>query len=115
VGFGIEVDKRLDPIFVFGDLGYTIVGKVPALDLQNRTSAGFGVGKELSESATISGMIDWRRAIVSGNPNPAELTGVLSYKLNPSVTLSPNGFVGLTGGSSDFGLGLQMSWHFGRF
>jgi hypothetical protein len=92
-----------------------VVGKVQGLDLQNRTAAGFGVGKQLSESTTISGMVDWRRASVAGIPNPAELTGVLSYKLNPSVTVSPNAFVGLTSGSSDFGLGLQMSWRFGRF
>lgn len=115
VGFGVEVDKRLNKIFVFGDLGYTVTGKVPGLDLRNRPAAGFGVGKQLSESTTISGMIDWRRAIVDGNPNPAELSGVLNYKLNPSVTLSPNAFVGLTKGSSDFGLGLQMSFRFGRF
>jgi hypothetical protein len=115
VGFGVEVDKRLHQLFVFGDLGYTVVGKVPGLDLRNRTAAGFGVGKELSESTTISGMFDWRRAIVAGNPNPAELTGVLSYKLSPSVTVSPNGFVGLSRGSSDFGLGLQLSLRFGRF
>jgi hypothetical protein len=87
---------------VFGDVGYTVVGKVPGLDLRNRTTVGFGVGRELSEATTISGMFDWRSAIVAGNPNPAEFTGVLSYKLSPSVTLSPNGFVGLTSGSSDF-------------
>ena len=56
VGVGIEVDKRLHQLFVFGDVGYTVVGKVPGLDLRNRTTAGFGVGKDLSESTTISGM-----------------------------------------------------------
>jgi hypothetical protein len=115
VGVGVELDKRLHQVFVFGDVGYTVVGKVPGLDLRNRTTAGFGVGKELSESTTISGMFDWRSAIIAGNPNPAEFTGVLSYRLSSSVTLSPNGFVGLTSGSSDFGLGLQMSFRFGRF
>jgi hypothetical protein len=115
VGFGIEVDKRLNQVFVFGDLGYAVVGKVPALDLRNRPAAGFGVGRDLSESTTISGMFDWRRSIVAGNPDPAELTGILSYRLSPSVTLSPNGFVGLTSGSSDFGVGLQMSLRFNRF
>jgi hypothetical protein len=115
VGVGIELDKRLHQFFVFGDVGYTVVGKVSGLDLRNRKAAGFGVGKELSESTTISGMLDWRSAIVAGNPNPAEFTGVLSYKLSSTVTLSPNGFVGLTSGSSDFGAGLQMSFRFGRF
>jgi hypothetical protein len=115
VGVGIEVDKRLDQVFLFGDLGYTVIGKVPGLDLRNRKIAGFGVGKDLSPSTTISGMLDWRSAIVDGNPNPAEFTGVLSYTLSPTVTVTPHAFVGLTSGSSDFGAGLQLSFRFGRF
>ena len=115
VGMGVEVDKRLHHLFLFGDIGYTVVGKVPGLDLRNRTTLGFGVGKDLSDSTTVSGMFDWRSAIVDGNPNPAEFTGVLNYKLSPTVSLSPNGFVGLTRGSSDFGVGLQMSFRLGRF
>jgi hypothetical protein len=114
-GFGIEVDKQVNELLVFGDVAYTIVGKVPGLDLRNRTAAGFGIGKQLSDTTTISGIFDWRRAIVAGNPDPAEITGVLSYKLNSVVTLSPNAFVGLTSGSSDFGVGVQMSVRFGRF
>lgn len=115
VGIGVEVDKRLHQLFLFGDVGYTVVGKVPGLDLRNRTTLGFGVGKDLSDSTTVSGMFDWRSAIVAGNPNPAEFTGVLNYKLTPTVSLSPNGFVGLTRGSSDFGVGLQMSFRLSRF
>jgi hypothetical protein len=114
-GFGIEVDKQVNDLLVFGDLAYTIVGKIPGLGLRNRTAAGFGIGKQVSDKTTISGIFDWRRAIVAGNPDPAEITGVVSYKLNPVFTLSPNAFVGLTRGSSDFGAGVQMSVRFGKF
>lgn len=111
-GFGVEVDKDFGPAFLFGDLGYTIVGKVRGLGLRNRSTASVGIGKPLSDSVTVSGMLDWRRSIVIGNPNPTDLVGVLSYKLNSSTTVSPNAFVGLTDGSSDFGAGVQMRFRF---
>jgi hypothetical protein len=72
-GFGVEVDKQLSPILLFGDLGYTVTGKVTGLNLQNRVAGSFGVGGRLSESVVLSGSVDWRRSIVIGNQNPAEL------------------------------------------
>jgi hypothetical protein len=107
-GFGVEVDKDFGSAFLFGDLGYTIVGKLRGLNLRNRTTASIGVGTPLSDSVTVSGLLDWRRSIVIGNPNPTDLVGIVSYKLSPTTTLSPNAFVGLTDGSSDFGVGMQM-------
>lgn len=111
-GVGVEVDKEVGPIFLFGDVAYTVVGKIPSLDFRNRTAASLGLGRQVSEKLTVSSMLDWRRAIIAGNTNPAELVGVLSYRVNRSVTLSPNAFAGLTRGSSDFGVGMQMSFKF---
>jgi len=111
-GFGVEVDKELGPVFLFGDAGYTVVGKIPALNFRNRPTASIGVGKQLSENVTVSSLLDWRRSIIAGNTNPAELVGVLSYRASPRVTVTPNAFLGLTDGSSDFGAGLQMSFRF---
>ena len=110
-GFGVEIDKDFGPAFLFGDLGYTVVGKILGLPLRNRTTASIGVGKPLSSDLTVSGMLDWRRSIVVGNPNPTDLVGFLSYRMG-SVTVSPNAFVGLTDGSSDFGAGMQMRFRF---
>jgi hypothetical protein len=111
-GFGVEVDKEVGPIYLFGDAGYTVVGKIRSLNFRNRPMASIGVGKQVSESVTLSSMLDWRRSIIVGNTNPAELVGVLSYRVNRRVTVSPNAFVGLTDGSSDFGVGMQMSLRF---
>ena len=113
-GFGVEADKDFGPVFLFGDVGYTVVGQVRGISLRNRTTASVGVGRPLSDNVTVSGMLDWRESIVVGNPNPADLVGVLSYRMG-SVTWSPNAFVGLTDGSSDFGAGMQMRFRFGRF
>src|SRR5262249_37253016 len=78
-GFGVEVDKQVSRILLFGDLGYTVTGKVAGLNLQNRTSGSLGVGGRLSESMVLSGSLDWRRSIVRGNENPTELVGVMTY------------------------------------
>jgi hypothetical protein len=111
-GVGVEIDKEVGTIFLFGDMGYTFVGKIPSLAFRNRPSASFGVGKQVTENLTASTMLDWRRSIIEGNPNPTELVGVLSYRVNRTVTVSPNAFVGLTKGSSDFGGGMQISYRF---
>jgi hypothetical protein len=113
-GFGVELDKDLGSAFIFGDLGYTVVGKIPGSGLQNRALGSIGVGKQLSDALSVSSMLDWRRSIIAGNPDAADLVGVLSYRVG-STTISPNAFLGLTDGSSDFGLGIQMRFRFGRF
>ncbi len=111
-GFGVELDKEVGPVFLFGDMGYTVVGKVPLLAFRNRTAASAGIGKQVSESLSTSVLLDWRRAIIAGNPNPADLVGVLSYRRNRNVTFSPNAFVGLNNGTSNFGAGMQITVRF---
>jgi hypothetical protein len=111
-GFGVELDKIVGPIFLFGDLGYTVMGKIPTLPFRNRPAASFGIGKQIGESVTVSSMVDWRRSIIAGNPNPTELVGMLSYRASRTVTITPNAFVGLSSGSSDFGVGMQLGFKF---
>jgi hypothetical protein len=111
-GFGVELDKEIGRIFLFGDLGYTVVGKIPSLPFRDRPSASIGIGKQLGENVSVSSLIDWRRSIIAGNPNPTELVGSLAYRVNRRVTITPNAFVGLTDGSSDFGLGMQVGFKF---
>lgn len=113
-GFGVEFDKDLGSAFVFGDLGYTVVGKTPGLGLRNRTLASIGIGKQLSDAFSVSSLLDWRRSIVAGSPGPTDLVGIVSYRVG-ATTISPNAFVGLTDGSPDFGLGMQVRFRFGRF
>ena len=111
-GFGVELDKEIGPIFLFGDVAYTVMGKIPELGFRNRPAASVGVGKQVTENVTVSSMVDWRRAIIAGNTNPTELVGVLSYRLTPRVSISPNAFKGLSQGSADYGVGVQMSFKF---
>jgi len=114
-GYGVEIDKQLLPVLLFGDLSYTIMGDLTGLDLQNRVGASFGVGDRVSESVVVSGLLEWRRSIFRGNPNPTELVGVINYRLSPTVTVSPNVYAGLNDSSPDFGAGLEFSFRFGRY
>lgn len=111
-GFGAELDKDVGPVFLTGELGYTVVGKIPALGLRNRPSTSFGVGRQVAENFTAIGFVDWRRSIVAGNPNPTELVGVVNWRLSPTVSVTPNAYIGLSDGSPGFGAGLQFGFRF---
>jgi hypothetical protein len=108
-GFGLEIDKQFPPIIFFGDVSYTVIGKIEGLALRNRTAASFGVGGRLSNAVLLSGLIDWRRSIITGNDDLAELVTVLTFRM------SPNAYLGLTRGTSDFGLGFELAFRFGRY
>ena len=114
-GVGIEWDKQFRPVFLFGDVHYTVIGKVAGLGLRNRPGASFGLGRRISETVTASGLLDWRRSIVTGNDDLAELVGVVTFRMSPAVSLSPHAFVGLTHGTSDFGGGFELVYRFGRY
>ena len=114
-GFGVELDKQIRSLLLFGDVGYTFIGKVPGLDLRNRPAASFGIGTKASKNVTVSGLLDWRRAIVAQTPDPLELVGLVNYKATANTTVSPNMFVGLTNGSSTFGVGVEFAFKFGRY
>lgn len=114
-GFGVEVDKQVSRVLLFGDLSYTVTGKVVGLDLQNREGGSFGVGGKVSQPMTLSALVDWRRSIIVGNQNPTELVGVIAYRLSPTVTVSPNVYFGLNNASPAVGGGIELSFRFGRY
>ena len=114
-GFGVEWDKQISQVLLFGDFNYTVIGKAEGLELQNRPGASFGVGGRLSNTVSASGLVDWRRSIVAGNSDLAELVGVLTFRMSPTVSFSPHAFIGLTSGTSDFGVGFELAFRFGRY
>jgi len=114
-GFGLEFDKQFGRFFVFGDGSYTIIGSPRGTKLRDRPAASLGAGVQASKTIAVSAFLDWRRALVRGNEDALELNGVLTYKLTPTVRVSPNAFVGLTDGSPDFGVGVEVAYKFGRY
>lgn len=115
-GFGVEFDKTFGRSFiVFGDLTYTIVGEPPGQNFRNRPGFSIGAGYRVSETITVSGLLDWRRAITDRESDPVDLIGFVSFKLTPTFTATPYLSVGLTNGSSDVGIGIELSYKFGRY
>jgi hypothetical protein len=114
LGFGVEADKQIDRYLVFGDFSYTLTGKPQGLALRNRAGGSFGLGRSFSKDLLVSGMLDWRQSVVVGNKNPAELVGILTYRLSRKVTLSPNVYAGLNDSSPDLGFGVELAFRFSR-
>lgn len=114
-GFGLEFDKQFGRFLLFGDASYTVIGSPAGQDLRNRPAASLGAGWRLSDAFTVSALIDWRRALVSGKDDPTELVGFLTYKVSRTLSFTPNVFVGLTDGSPDFGVGIELAYRFGRY
>ena len=115
-GFGVEFDKTFGRSFiVFGDVTYTIIGEPEGEDFRNRPGASLGAGVRLTDVTTVSALLDWRRAISRGQDDAVDLMGFVSFKLAPTLAVSPYLSVGLTNGSSDFGVGVELSYKFGRY
>jgi hypothetical protein len=115
VGFGTEWDQQISRTLLFGDLSYTFIGKITGITLRNQVGASFGAGQRISRAITVSGMLDWRRSILDGNPNPTDLIGVFTFKPSRTVSISPNVYAGLNSSSAAFGAGLEFSYRFGRY
>jgi hypothetical protein len=114
-GFGLEVDKTIGSFIIFGDVSYTIIGDPPGQDLRDRPGASVGAGVRVSDLVTLIGLVDWRRSVVEGREDPVEVVGIVSFRVTPTISISPNAFVGLTNGSPDFGIGVEFSYKFGRY
>ena len=115
VGFGLEFDKRFSEFFILGDVGYTFIGDPPGQNFRNRPAASLGIGRFFTPTIAVTALLDWRRSLVSGRDDPLELFGIVQVKLARTLTLTPYAFAGLTDGSPDFGVGLELSWRFGRY
>jgi hypothetical protein len=115
VGLGLEWDKQFDAFYLLGDLSYTFMGDPPGQDFRDRPAASIGAGTYLTPNVALTGLLDWRRAIVEDNEDALELVALLQVRLSRVVTITPNAFVGLLDGSPDWGVGMELSWRFGRY
>lgn len=112
-GFGIELDKSYKPYFLFGDLGYTIIGDPAGRDLRDRPNVSVGAGVRFAKGASISAELDWRRSLVAGLDDPTEALISLRLPLTKTLGASTFAFKGLTSGSPDYGAGAGIDHKFG--
>jgi hypothetical protein len=114
-GFGVELDKTFGPWIVFGDASFTIMGDPEGIDFRNRPGASLGAGYRISELFSVAALVDWRRALVRGQDDPVDLLGLLTIYVTRTISITPNVVVGLTDGSPNWGVGVELSWRFGRW
>jgi hypothetical protein len=114
-GAGIEFDKTLGRVILFGDVSYTVIGEPPDQSFRDQPGASLGAGVRVTNAVLVAALVDWRRAIVRTSEDPVHLIGILSYSALPTLTVTPYALVGLTQGASDFGVGFEVAYKFGRY
>lgn len=101
-GVSISVARRIGGTFVFGDLGYWVLGDMDELELQDPVAWAAGVGHTVAEGkvgllASVSGY----STIVEGTDPPVEADGGVTYQIAPRRSVSANVSFGLTESSPD--------------
>lgn len=105
-GGGLEAAKRVAGGWtVLFDLYLTAIGDPPGTDLNDQAAFDVGVSHELDKVMTGTLLFEASNALVSGEQAPRDLRGILDYRVDDTVSLFGSLMVGLTEGSSDYGLG----------
>lgn len=105
-GGGLEAAKRVAGGWtVLFDLYLTAIGDPPGTDLNDQAAFDVGASHELAKSLTGTVYFEASNALVSGEPAPRDLRGILDYRVDDTVSLFGSLMVGLTEGASDYGLG----------
>jgi len=112
-GVGLEFGKRLVPGWtMLADLYFTLIGDPPGTNLNNQVAVDFGFADELAADVTVTVLFETSNALVSGQRAPADLRGVLDYKVSPRGGLFVGGLAGLSDGSPDYGFSAGGSYRF---
>lgn len=111
-GFGVELDKKVGLVGLFADVGYTVRGDPPGIDLRNQVSYGGGLSYDFTRAVTGSVALEGRTAAVSGQDDPLDVFLDLAYRLTRATTLTGGVSFGLTDGSPDFGVTIGTSYKF---
>ncbi len=112
-GLGLEFGRLIVPGWtLLADLYYTVIGDPPGTNLNNQLAADVGFSHPLQEDLTLTALLEGSNALVSGQPAPLDLRGILDYKLGEQSGISGGVLVGLSDGSADYGLSLGGSYRF---
>lgn len=112
-GVGLEFGKLLTPGWtIIADLYYTVIGDPPGRNLNNQVAVDLGFSHTLKKDLTLTVLYEGSNALVSSEPDPRDLRGILDYKLDERISLFGGGLVGLSHGSPDFGFTVGGSCRF---
>jgi len=109
VGGAAIVRKRFGSGWLYGELGYIVLGKPAGTDLQNAVTWGVGGGKRLTSRVFLLVSAFGNSAVVSGYDAPAEVGAGLGVRLADHVNLTAIPSVGLSHASPRYGVTVGLS------
>lgn len=109
VGWAAAIRKRFDTGWIYGELGYVVLGKPTGADLRNSATWAVGGGRGLASRVFLLASAFGNSAVVAGYGSPAELGAGLGVRLAEHLIVSAIPSVGLTHASPRYGVTLGLS------
>ena len=111
IDWALESDlvKGIDNHSLFFTVGYKIFGDTDEVKINNVFYGSIGDSYRYSKNMSFGAFYDVREATTDFTEGMSELTGFLSYRLNPKWRLMSYLVKGFSDGSPDFGAGLLVS------
>lgn len=107
--FQVDASTTYGRVTPFGTLGYRIVGDPDGVRLDNIFLFSAGAGYELSRRSSLGMIFDYRQAAADGADDAVELTPYVAWKASDRWALNAYLVFGLTDGSPDHGVGMQVT------
>lgn len=109
---GIGIKKFINEFLIYGQLGYLILGKDAGSNLINPITLSFGAGKVFgSGKHSIMASYDYYSEIIAGVSSPKQLSLGYSYIINPTISYTVIGSLGLSNSTSDYSLSGGISFN----
>lgn len=109
VGAAATARKRFASGWLYGDLGYIVIGRPAGTDVQNAVTWGVGGGKRLASSVFLLASAFGNTAVVPGYGAPAEIGAGLGVRIANHVNVTAIPTVGLSSASPRYGVMIGLS------
>jgi hypothetical protein len=98
-----------DKFYVFANLGYQVTGDSATVNYDNVWYANAGATYPMTKARSVGAMLEVSQAATPGFDSPAQLTLFLNQKLDTQRQLYFYLLLGLSNGSPDSGVGVNMT------
>ena len=105
----VGLADRFGDLSVFGTVGYRFAGDPPGVDLRDTLETTLGTSLRLADRYGVGLSYDWRDARFRGARDAHELVPFAWLQVRRAWRITPYAVVGLSEGSPDVGVGLQVT------
>ncbi|NQZ96763.1 MAG: hypothetical protein HRU01_09655 [Myxococcales bacterium] len=106
----LDLFDRFGAVTPLVTVGYRFVVQSRGFDLENSWFTSVGAGLQLTDTFSLGLLYDFWQASSSTGADSHELFPYASWRITPKLRAGPYAVVGLSPGSPDYGLGLQISY-----